>query len=83
MARAGVRDRRHAAEELAAQTADSDLAAKFGPIASALRENEGQITGELIAAQGKPVDLGGYFRPDPAKASAAMRPSETLNAVLG
>jgi len=53
------------------------------PIASALREHEAQINEELIAVQGSPVDLGGYFRPDPAKASAAMRPSATLNGILG
>ncbi len=71
------------AEELAAQSGDAELAAKFGPLATALRENEEQINAELIGAQGKPVDLGGYFRPDPAKAAAAMRPSETLNSILG
>ena len=71
------------AEELAAQSGDAELAAKFGPLATALRENEDQINAELIGAQGKPVDLGGYFRPDPAKAAAAMRPSETLNSILG
>jgi isocitrate dehydrogenase len=53
------------------------------PLAAALRENEQKINDELIAVQGSPVDLGGYFRPDPAKASAAMRPSATLNAILG
>ncbi len=53
------------------------------PLAAALRENEAKINEELIAAQGAPVDLGGYFRPDPAKASAAMRPSATLNAMPG
>ena len=71
------------AEELAAQSGDAELAAKFGPLATALRENEEQINAELIGAQGKPVDLGGYFRPDPEKAAAAMRPSETLNSILG
>ena len=71
------------AEELAAQSGDAELAAKFGPLATSLRENEEQINAELIGAQGKPVDLDGYFRPDPAKAAAAMRPSETLNSILG
>jgi len=53
------------------------------PIAAALRENEQQIVDELIGVQGEPVDLGGYFRPDPAKAAAAMQPSATLNAIIG
>ncbi len=70
------------AEALAAQTADAEMAAKFAPVAVALRSNEEKINAELLGAQGKPVDLGGYFRPDPAKASAAMRPSPTLNAII-
>ncbi len=53
------------------------------PLAAALRENEETIVAELNAVQGSPVDLGGYFRPDPAKAEAAMRPSQALNAILG
>jgi isocitrate dehydrogenase len=70
------------AQALAAQTKDKDLQAKFAPLAKTLTENEAKITGELIAAQGKPVDMGGYYHPDFAKTSAAMRPSATLNAAL-
>jgi len=70
------------AEELAAQTADAELAARFSPVASALRSNEATINAELLAVQGKPVDMGGYYRPDTAKTGAAMRPSATLNAVI-
>lgn len=70
------------AQALAAQTKDADLAARFAPVAKALAENEDKINAELIAAQGKPVDMGGYYLPDFAKTSAAMRPSATLNAVL-
>jgi isocitrate dehydrogenase len=70
------------AQALAAQTKDASLQAKFKPLAETLAKNETKINAELIAAQGKPVDIGGYYRPDPAKASAAMRPSATLNAAL-
>jgi isocitrate dehydrogenase len=70
------------AQTLAAQTEDAALAAQFAPLAKALTENEAKIVAELIAAGGKPVDLGGYYRPDFAKASAAMRPSATFNAAL-
>ncbi|GAA3621156.1 NADP-dependent isocitrate dehydrogenase [Marihabitans asiaticum] len=70
------------AEELAAQDDDADLKERFTPVAKALRENEDTITEELIAVQGNPVDLGGYYRPDPEKASAAMRPSATLNEII-
>lgn len=70
------------AQALAAQTKDADLAARFAPVAKALAENEDKINAELIAAQGTPVDMGGYYLPDFAKTSAAMRPSATLNAVL-
>jgi isocitrate dehydrogenase len=70
------------AQALAAQTKDKDLQAKFKPLAETLAKNEAKINGELIGAQGKPVDLGGYYLPDAAKASAAMRPSATLNAAL-
>ena len=59
-----------------------ELAARFAPVAAALRESEPAITAELLAAQGAPVDLGGYYRPDPARAAAAMRPSATLNRIL-
>jgi len=70
------------AEELTAQTADADLAATFAPVAKALAENEDKINEELIGAQGKPQDIGGYYHPDDAKASRAMRPSATLNAII-
>ncbi|GAB3657897.1 NADP-dependent isocitrate dehydrogenase [Zhihengliuella somnathii] len=70
------------AQELAKQTEDAKLAEVFGPVAQALTENEEKIVSELNAVQGNPVDLGGYYRPDDAKAAAAMRPSATLNKVL-
>ena len=70
------------AEALAKQSADADLAQHFGPVAQQLVEKESQIDGELIGAQGKPVDMGGYYHPDEAKVSAAMRPSATLNAII-
>ena len=70
------------AEALAAQTQDAELAERFASVATDLRENEATINEELIGAQGQPVDLGGYFRPDPEKAAAAMRPSPTLNAII-
>ncbi len=70
------------AQALAAQTKDAELQAKFAPLAKALTENEAKINAELIAAQGKPVDMGGYYHPDFAKTSAAMRPSATFNAAL-
>ncbi len=70
------------AEALAAQDTDADLKAHFTPLAKALAESEAQIVGELTAVQGKPVDLGGYYRPDPALAERAMRPSPTLNALI-
>ncbi len=71
------------AQALAAQDKSSALAARFKPLAEALAANEAKINAELIAAQGKPVDTGGYYLPDQAKTSAAMRPSATLNAALG
>jgi isocitrate dehydrogenase len=70
------------AEALAAQTEDRELQARFAKVARQLAENETKIVAELNAAQGRPVDLGGYFRPDPARASKAMRPSPTLNAIV-
>ncbi len=70
------------AQTLAAQTEDAALAAQFAPLAKALAENEAKIVAELIAAGGKPVDLGGYYRPDFEKTSKAMRPSATFNAAL-
>jgi len=70
------------ATELAAQTVDAQLAAAFADLAKALAEQEATIVDELIAVQGSPVDLGGYYQPDPAKASRAMRPSATFNQAL-
>lgn len=70
------------AEALAAQTKDADLQARFAPLAKTLAENESKITGELIAAQGKPQEIGGYYNPNDELASKAMRPSETLNTSL-
>src|ERR1700704_2255416 len=70
------------AQALAAQTKDAGLQARFKPLAETLAKNEAKINAELIGAQGKPVDTGGYYLPDSAKTSAAMRPSATLNAAL-
>ncbi len=74
---------RYWAEALAAQSDDADLAAEFAPVAKELAEKEAQILVELAAAQGKPADLGGYYRTDAAKTAAIMRPSATLNAIIG
>jgi isocitrate dehydrogenase len=73
---------RYWAEELAKQTADADLAAAFSSVANELSSKEETIVGELAEVQGSPVDIGGYYNPDDAKASAVMRPSATLNKVL-
>ncbi|MCC8668094.1 NADP-dependent isocitrate dehydrogenase [Xanthomonas arboricola] len=70
------------AQALAAQTEDTALQAKFAPLAKALTENEATIVAELNGAQGKPVEIGGYYHPDLAKVSEAMRPSKTFNDVL-
>ena len=70
------------AEALAAQTKDPELAARFAKVAKQLQENEAKINAELIGAQGKAQDLGGYYQPDPAKTGKAMRPSPTLNAII-
>lgn len=70
------------AEALGNQTSDTEMAEKFAPVARAMQENESKINEELIAAQGKPQDVGGYYHPDPQKASAAMKPSATLNAIV-
>jgi isocitrate dehydrogenase len=70
------------AQALAAQDKSAALQARFKKLAETLAANEAKINAELIAAQGKPVDIGGYYLPDPAKASAAMRPSATLNAAI-
>ncbi|ADE11206.1 NADP-dependent isocitrate dehydrogenase [Sideroxydans lithotrophicus] len=71
------------AQALAAQTRDKEIQARFTPLAKALTDNEAKINEELLAAQGKPVDMGGYYHPDFGKISKAMRPSATLNAALG
>jgi isocitrate dehydrogenase len=70
------------AEELAAQSDDAALASDFGDLAKQLREKESAINDELIGVQGSPADIGGYYRPDGAKASEVMRPSKTLNEAL-
>jgi len=70
------------AQALARQTDDRELQARFAPLAAALTAQEATIAGELVAAQGAPQDLGGYYRPDPARAARAMRPSATFNALI-
>ena len=71
------------AQELAAQTTDASLAEAFAPLAKTLADLEPAIVAELAAVQGSPVELGGYYRPDPVLAEAVMRPSPTFNAALG
>ncbi|MGW2667669.1 NADP-dependent isocitrate dehydrogenase [Streptomyces sp. NPDC001272] len=70
------------AQELAGQSDDAQLAAAFEPLAKTLAEQEQTIVSELIAVQGSPAEIGGYYQPDPAKAEAVMRPSATLNKAL-
>ncbi|UKA55588.1 NADP-dependent isocitrate dehydrogenase [Arthrobacter sp. FW305-BF8] len=70
------------AQELAKQTEDAELAASFASVADALTSNEEAIVSELLGAQGQPVDIGGYYRPDAEKAAAVMRPSATLNKIV-
>ncbi|MBT2403225.1 MULTISPECIES: NADP-dependent isocitrate dehydrogenase [unclassified Streptomyces] len=70
------------AQELAKQTGDAELAAAFAPLAKTLAEQEQTIVAELIAVQGSPADIGGYYQPDPAKAAAVMRPSASFNQAL-
>ncbi|HEY0428042.1 MAG TPA: NADP-dependent isocitrate dehydrogenase [Pyrinomonadaceae bacterium] len=70
------------AESLANQTTDAEIAAKFAPVAKALKENEAKINEELIGAQGNSQDVGGYYHPSSEKTYAAMRPSAALNAVV-
>jgi isocitrate dehydrogenase len=70
------------ARELAGQAEDAELAERFVPLAQRLADDEAKIVQELDGAQGSPVDVGGYFRPDPDRAAAAMRPSATLNQAL-
>ncbi|RBI71206.1 NADP-dependent isocitrate dehydrogenase [Roseovarius sp. TE539] len=74
---------RYWAEALAAQSDDADLAEEFAPVAKALAEGEAQITSELAAVQGKAADIGGYYHPDSEKLATVMRPSATLNAIIG
>ncbi len=71
------------AQALAAQDKDKEIQARFAPLAKALAGSEAKINVELIAAQGKPVEMGGYYHPDFDKTSKAMRPSQTFNAALG
>jgi isocitrate dehydrogenase len=70
------------AQELAAQTEDAELAAYFAPLAKQLAENEQKIVSELLEIQGRPADIGGYYKPDNAKVKAVMRPSATFNQAL-
>ncbi len=70
------------AQALAAQTEDAELAAKFAPLAKTLAEKESAIVAELAAVQGKPVDIGGYYKPDANKLAEVMRPSASFNAAL-
>ncbi len=70
------------AEALANQTPAAELAATFAPIAQSMLENEAKINEELIGAQGKSQDIGGYYHTDFTKTDAAMRPSETLNEIV-
>ena len=70
------------AQELANQSADAELAAAFAPVAEKLAAQEEQIVAELLAVQGKPVDIGGYYHPDVEKVAAVMRPSATLNGII-
>jgi isocitrate dehydrogenase len=70
------------AKALAAQDKDAGLKTRFAKVASALEASEAKINAELLAAQGKPVDIGGYYKPDVKKTEKAMRPSATLNAII-
>ncbi|EZP26177.1 NADP-dependent isocitrate dehydrogenase [Microbacterium oleivorans] len=70
------------AQELARQTVDAELAAAFAPVAEALVANEEKIVAELVAVQGAPAEIGGYYRPDPALVEKVMRPSATLNGII-
>lgn len=70
------------AEALAAQSKDAALKDRFAPVAKVLKDSEEKINSELVGAQGKPVDMGGYYQPDPVKTGNAMRPSPTLNAII-
>jgi isocitrate dehydrogenase len=70
------------AQELAAQTDDAVMRDRFTKVARQLEQNENRIASDLLAAQGRPVDLGGYYHPDPVLARTAMRPSSAFNAII-
>ena len=70
------------ADALAAQDENKELAEIFAPVAKELKDFEEKIMEELMAVEGKPADIGGYYRPDDEKAAKAMRPSETLNKII-
>jgi isocitrate dehydrogenase len=70
------------AQELAGQSEDAELASAFADVAKALSDNETTIADELVGAQGHPVDIGGYYRPDPSKVADVMRPSRTFNDII-
>jgi isocitrate dehydrogenase len=70
------------AQQLAEQTEDQELADHFAGLANTFADNEEAIVSELAAVQGDPVDIGGYYWPDPDKTTSVMRPSKTLNSVL-
>jgi isocitrate dehydrogenase len=70
------------AQALAAQTIDAEMQARFASVASELEANEATIVEELLSAQGRPVDIGGYYYPDETMAENEMRPSSTFNAII-
>jgi isocitrate dehydrogenase len=70
------------AQALAGQDKDASMKARFTEVAKELEKNESKIAEELLAAQGAPVDIGGYYFPDPVKVTSAMRPSATFNAII-
>jgi isocitrate dehydrogenase len=71
------------AQELAAQNDDAELKAEFTPIAETMTANEDKIVSELVAGHGKEIDMGGYYLPNDDLVSTAMRPSATLNSIIG
>jgi len=70
------------AQAMAQQKSDAELAAAFRPLADYLTKNEAAIVKQLAEVQGRPVDIGGYYHPDPARCAAAMRPSPLFNAAI-
>ncbi|NOX64686.1 MAG: NADP-dependent isocitrate dehydrogenase, partial [Chlorobi bacterium] len=70
------------AQALSGQDKDAEMKERFTKVAKELEENETKITDELLVAQGSPVDIGGYYLPDPVVTEKVMRPSETLNAII-